>query len=48
MGKTGFDINLHDGRELNLEVKPVDSVDHNIKCGWAEDCDIICREYKDY
>lgn len=40
---TGFDVDLHDGRELDLKVKPIGGADNNEECWWAEDFYIICK-----
>lgn len=42
IGHTGFDVNLHNGCELNLKIKSIGGVDYNEECRWAEGCNVIC------
>ncbi len=42
-GNVGSEVDLHDGCELNVNVKPVVDVDYDKKWRGAEDRYIVCR-----
>lgn len=44
IGVAGFDVQLHDRCDLNLQIYPIVSVDHNVECGRRENHDVICRK----
>lgn len=41
---TGFNVQLHYRCDLNLQIYPIVSVDHNEECGWCENHGVICRK----
>lgn len=43
VGVAGFNVQLHGGYELHLQVYPIFSVDHDEERGWHENRHIICR-----
>lgn len=44
IGVAGFNVQLHYRCDLNLQIYPIVSVDHNEECGRRENHGVICRK----
>lgn len=44
IGVAGFNVQLHYRCDLNLQIYPIVSVDHNVECGRRENHGVLCRK----